>query len=1023
MIKQIQLRGISRTPSDRMTADGGCAESLNVHLADNELSPTLAPEDITGELGLPENATKGYIYIHKGNGYINYITLEGVELGAYVDGNYERIAYMEQDETLQSATSVGNTIVIMGSSHPYYALFKNKHYIFLGNKIPMPTIQITPEPVNMADIEYPDNTLAPLQKLHWRTFFKVGYDDSSIDPVDSRPNNYYRHTSPDPALENLTIDSWNSKASEAEEKGKRYAGREDATEADPDQGTTEEWDLMTGMREYATLANQVAKHNKFLYHQTMMLYGVRLYNNAYITSVPVLLPGGFECPYICRYLRYKRSINWNKEAISFMIRYPYKVKAKLVDFDEETISLWSDIIMSIDFFMTPTIPFDVSQEKVAYAVREFAPSIYSTDSYTYDGATYNLLAYNYFEIRPCSNKYHNNYIKRVLSNGSDMFRKAISLSTDIMAFDDRETIARLRDGDVLKLDDYIEDQDLLLSQEALADFSYDMKNTERVAKETTTINNRLLLAGVTETINSGAPFFPAAPCVLYPPEGTGAIPYIEESYRYDVQVNYIPFSITSLYNKEATYSVFKSDFTFPQNKMYVQIVYNIQGSESYTVRGRIGRQGSLVASVENLGYFGFLIFPDKRCKSADIYVSYNNIDWYKKTYEMREHPRFDCSYLYVGADKNIIWDVIHAELRYDNRIPSYQDYHAGLQIADMSQVVEKRVEHKDNALLLSDVDNPWFFPLENQYQIQATEIIGTALATKALSTGQFGQFPLYVFTDNGIWAMQMDSLGTFSSSHAVSRDVAKKNTILSLDQAVVFLSDKGVMLLTGSDLQNLSPNMNGRHYTVEADAGELIGRSDWSALLGAITDGSHFMSFMENASPAYDYAGERIVFFNKAKSYMYVYMLRTATWHKATMPERTEVDRLLNSYPDTYVAVKQTVPGSSVKWARILDFSTMLDVTSGENGKAVIVTRPIDLGEPDIRKTIKSIRIRGQYNRNDVKYILLGSMDGLNWGVLPSLRGGSYKWYRLVILASLSPTERISWIDIDYESRFTNKLR
>ena len=91
--------------------------------------------------------------------------------------------------------------------------------------------------------------------------------------------------------------------------------------------------------------------------------------------------------------------------------------------------------------------------------------------------------------------------------------------------------------------------------------------------------------------------------------------------------------------------------------------------------------------------------------------------------------------------------------------------------------------------------------------------------------------------------------------------------------------------------------------------------------------------------------------------------------------------------------------------------------------KGVVITRPFDLGEPDIRKTIRSIRIRGDYNRSDVQYILLGSFDNIHWKRLVSLRGGSYKTFRLIILTDLAPTERITWIDVDYETRMTNRLR
>ena len=994
MIKQIQLRGISRTPSDRMTADGGCAESLNVHLTDNELSPTLAPENVTGELGLPANATKEYIYIHKGNGYTNYITLEGMEIGAYrhkINGEeyeYQVIDYMEQGETLQSVSGIGNTLVVMGTKHPYYALFKDGVYVPMGSIIPLPTIQLTPDPVEDTEGDYLIETI------------REGQDEAVTPP-------------------SVVFDKqiWNEKASKAEQEGKRYAGIDDLSEdKDEEDGRYyAEEDILQLYKKSAVTLYAKAKADSVLVNQVMVLYGIHLYNNAYITSVPVLMPGGFEWPLFCRYYReaadYGGGHVSSQEVLQVGARYPYRIKARLMDFDQDTLELWSDIIMSIDFFMTPIIPFDASTEKVAYVKNEYIPS--RTSGFSSSVVSGNITS---FEIQPCSNKYAKKYLNRVLQNGSGEFRKVVSLSTDSMAFESRELINKLREGDILDLNEFITDQDLLDTQRALAEFSYDMRNAERTSKMVTSMNNRLLLTGVTETIPSGSSVFPGAPCVLSG-ENAGAIPYIEESYRD--------------YNTGASYSLsywrsYHSKFSYPQRERLVQIVYHIRGRENYVVRGRIGTQGSFVESVdENLAYFGFLIFPDSRCWSVDIYLSYNGTTWYMKSYEMREHPGFNAAYMYAGVETNLLWDVGHVDIDYRNGSgrTQYSDNSAGRPTADTSLIKENRIEQRDNVLLLSDVDTPWYYPLENEYTMQATEIFGTALATKALSTGQFGQFPLYVFTDNGIFAMQMSSSGTFTSSHAVSMDVAKTGTILSLDQAVAFVTDKGLMLLTGSDIQNISPNMNGKHYAVEADAGALIRKSEWNTLLEAVTDDSHFISFMEGSRLAYDYTGDRIICFNGAERYMYVYMLKTASWHKMSMPESVQFSRLLNSYPDTYVSVTSKVAGSSVRWARILNFSTPLDVTSGELVRGIIATRPLDLGEPDIRKTIKSIRIRGQYNRNDVRYILLGSMDGLNWGVLPSLRGGSYKLYRLVILTSLSPTERISWIDIDYESRFANKLR
>ena len=321
------------------------------------------------------------------------------------------------------------------------------------------------------------------------------------------------------------------------------------------------------------------------------------------------------------------------------------------------------------------------------------------------------------------------------------------------------------------------------------------------------------------------------------------------------------------------------------------------------------------------------------------------------------------------------------------------------------------------------MDNPFVFPISSRYTM-SSRVLGCAIATTALSTGQFGQFPVYVFTEDGIWAMETASDGTFISTKPLNREVCiNADSITTIDNAVVFVTAKAVMMISGSQVVNLSPNMNGKHFALSVSSDEygLIEGSNWGQFVDALTDSTHFLSFMRDAQIAYDYTGDRLLFIKEDEGYQYVFMLKTNTWHKIMMDGYTFIPSLshvMNAYPDSYVNARISTLGHYV-W----NFSTVLNVTSTENRKGIIITRPIDLGEPDIRKTIKSIRIRGQYNRNDVKYILLGSFDGHTWKVLTSLRGGSYKLFRMIILTNLSPTERISWIDIDYESRFATKLR
>ena len=84
-ISRIQLRGISRTPSDRMTDDGGCAESLNVSLDNGEIAPVLMPEDVTSVVGSGNTFVAKKVFIHKTSSYTNYVLhlQENNQLGVF----------------------------------------------------------------------------------------------------------------------------------------------------------------------------------------------------------------------------------------------------------------------------------------------------------------------------------------------------------------------------------------------------------------------------------------------------------------------------------------------------------------------------------------------------------------------------------------------------------------------------------------------------------------------------------------------------------------------------------------------------------------------------------------------------------------------------------------------------------------------------------------------------------------------------------------------------------------------------
>ena len=136
--KRIQFRGISRTPSDRMTADGGCAESLNVYLDNDEIAPVIRPDTI--DIGIPEETTYDRIFIHKTTYAEIYVVADSTKIGYYKDKEYDAITTLI-DESINDITSVGNTLIVATTKGMKYALFKDGRYEYLGDRIPYPSVE------------------------------------------------------------------------------------------------------------------------------------------------------------------------------------------------------------------------------------------------------------------------------------------------------------------------------------------------------------------------------------------------------------------------------------------------------------------------------------------------------------------------------------------------------------------------------------------------------------------------------------------------------------------------------------------------------------------------------------------------------------------------------------------------------------------------------------------------------------------------------------------------------------------
>lgn len=344
---------------------------------------------------------------------------------------------------------------------------------------------------------------------------------------------------------------------------------------------------------------------------------------------------------------------------------------------------------------------------------------------------------------------------------------------------------------------------------------------------------------------------------------------------------------------------------------------------------------------------------------------------------------------------------------------SSRPYFVGI---EKPEVTNSLVEDGKNKIYSSEVNNPFLFPPSYVTTVGDGEIRGIATAAQPLSQGQFGQFPLYAFTTDGIWSLQVSDTGTFSSRQPISRDVCTdKDSITQLEQSVLFATDRGIMLIEGSKTTAIT---DGIFSNAPFDISKLPHINALYEHIGHESDTclptQPFRTYMKGCRMAYDYAHQRIYIYNPSYTYAYVFSLKSKMWGMV----HHNFAYSINSYPDTQVVTQD---------------NHLLSLSDEEtnSAKGIFVTRPLKLEVSNQLKTITELLQRGNFQRGDVATILYGSRDLVHWHVVWSSRdhrisgihGTPYKYYRIASTAHLSDGQSIFGASINVFPKFGNKLR
>ncbi len=308
--------------------------------------------------------------------------------------------------------------------------------------------------------------------------------------------------------------------------------------------------------------------------------------------------------------------------------------------------------------------------------------------------------------------------------------------------------------------------------------------------------------------------------------------------------------------------------------------------------------------------------------------------------------------------------------------------------------------YEPNRVQASEPNNPFSFPFENSYSFGSSNNRILAMQSAAIEMHEMkvGEMPLYVFTEEGIYALVAGSKTLYASVAAINYDKIINPNTLAINGAIVYITEKGVHLLTSAGTQVISTPIHDKN-------------------------GMPPLDFLRECKIIWPKQYNEIVLLKEGNPKAYVYNLDSGYWST------------------------RTLNGVKLNTDELYSKDTIYDLADENEVSALpisLATRPIKLGNVEFKRLETIIpRISTGDNIAIVDFNLTGSVDGTNYMPLRSWNGEidlhkvnplvfrrtpfSAKYFKLAINMDAetgeSLTTSITHIDFEWYQRFRHRLR
>jgi hypothetical protein len=521
--------------------------------------------------------------------------------------------------------------------------------------------------------------------------------------------------------------------------------------------------------------------------------------------------------------------------------------------------------------------------------------------------------------------------------------------------------------------------------------------------------------------------------------GSCAIAYNNRLHLANIQ-NYINdiFSPNPIYKFELN----SSGTSFPVEKIntilgnYMDVPLTDEGW--YDLEKQSSDTAEVIAIIDNKYYYKatvqyplnpIFVVPFQDAKSVKLYIKHkgklmDEIGF--RNINLHQSETFGMSYYIFNAENGIFSFMQKYELSNKGGVltrrqgdtftsTSSNFYDEASQKCDSDGA---KIEQLASLIKVSEAENPLVFPAKNSVQVGSSIISALAANTRPISEGQFGEAPLYAFTDEGVWVLMLSGEGTYVARQPANREICSNpNGILQIDDAVLYPTNRGIMMQQGRNSICITDQLDGYpfNFMEMKYAKQIIATNETES--GEISY-IRFKDYLKSADMIYDYYNNRIIVFNPNQAYAYVYSLKSKMWGAM----KNVFNKRVNIYPEAYATNKE---------------GKILNVYVDEpysNTPYFLCSRPLTISDKEVYKTIFTCIARG-YFRKEINgkcaIVLYGSNNLFDWYLIKTsvneylrgIAGSPYKYFRVALIGNLATNESISGLSAEFQERLQNKLR